>query len=278
MYVVYTFLLAIAWFFLSQKSLKGSLISGFWVGVTVSLRLPFLLFFIPFAIQKKYSFLLGGLLGAVSSVALSWAIAGTFIWKRYALTVSQMTGLVDLETHLTSLERSLPDANIIYPKIVEGFDWNIRNPLERYIANSSLYHPLNILRVPNERGILLVGFIFMMLLLLQLLKYLPKERNLNYLFLFGILTCLLGEFFLPIPRYPYYDIQMLLPLFVVIGEADAEYLVGRKINIILALGLLLSTIGFIVVPKALMFAAWLIALYVAAIAISISLRNRNSSH
>lgn len=197
-------------------------------------------------------------------------VAGTFIWKRYILAVLGMTGLVDLGAYLSPSERMLPSSDIIYPKVVEGFNWSTRNPLERYFADTSLYLPLNILHIPNERGILLIGFVMtMVFLLLCVLKYPLREKNARYLFLFGTLMSLISEFFIPIARYPYYDIQMILPLLIVVSEADTDYLTSRKINIVLVTGLLLSTVGFVVVPKALFFSAFLIAFYTVAISISI---------
>ena len=179
-----------------------------------------------------------------------------------------MTKLLRLRMYLPPSERVLPDSNIVYPTAVEGFDWSVRNPLERYFANSSLSFPLAELGISYEPIIWLSGFLIAMVFLsLCILRYTQRNKNASYLLLFGILMCLLSEFFIPIPRYPYYDVQMLLPLLIILDEADASYLASRKINITLILGLLLSIVGFVFVPKALFFAAWLIVLYIVTISI-----------
>ena len=270
-YIVYVFLLAIAWLFLNDSSKYGHLISGFFAGVTVSLRPSFVLLFIPFLARRKHSFVLGGALGLLSNLALSWAVAGTLIWKRYVLVASKMIGLVDLDTYLSVAERKLPSPDIVYPKIVEAFSWSAQTPLERYFANTALYLPLNVLRVPNERGILLIGLMAATsCLLLCVLKHSPKSgKDTNFIFLFGVLMALVAEFFIPVPRYSYYDVQMILPLLVVINEAEVGYLVSRKINIALIAGLLLSVVGFVAVPRALFFSGLLIAFYAIAISISV---------
>lgn len=262
-YILYTFLLAVGWFFINHQFKYGHFISGFFTGMTASLRPSFVLFFVPAMLRKKRAFLLGGTLGFLSSVLFSCRVVGAFIWQQYALTILQMTGLVDLSTYLPVAERTLPNLDAAYPNIIEGFDWRIRNPLEQYFADTSFYLPLNILRVPNERGILLASFVIILVALsLYFIKYVSEQDDTRYAFLFGVLICLASDFFLPIPRYPYYDVQMLLPLLIIIELAKPEYLASRRINAALILGLLLSVVGFLVVPRALFLSAFLIAFYV----------------
>ncbi len=274
-YITYVFLLAIAWFFINRPLKYSSPLSGFFAGITVGLRPSFILLFIPFLIRKKYLFVLGGILGFLSSLTASWLVAGTFIWKRYVLTVLTMTGLIDLEPYLPVAERTLPSPDILYPKIIESFNWNIRNPLERYFSDTSLYLPLKILSIPHERVVLLIGLVITMAaLLLYILRYSSKnDKNMNALFLFGVLMSLVVEFFIPIARYPYYDVQMILPLLIIINEADPQYLVSCRRNGFLIAGFLLSMVGFLVVPRALFLSAFLIAFYVVTMAASVVKRN-----
>lgn len=244
--------------------------SGLLAGFTASFRPTFILLFIPFAIKRKYSLLLGGTIGLLSSAALSCAIAGTFIWKRYALTMLDMTAIIKLKRYLPLSEQPIVSSDIVYPKIVEGFDWSVRNPIEQHIVNSSLYFPLNALGITQEYAIMLASLLLVILSLsLYTHRYLRDGNNTRYLFLLGILLCLASDFLIPTPRYPYYDVQMLLPLLIIINEANAKYLVSRKISFALALGLSLSAAGFLIVPKALFFSAWLIALYVAVMSFSL---------
>lgn len=274
-YILYVFVLAISWFFLQRRFKYKAIISGFLAGVATSLRPSFILFFIPFAVRRQFTFLLSGCVGFISSVLISYWVVGGFIWKRYILTILQMTGLLDLATYLSPAESALPDPNIVYPSVVEGFDWSISYPLERYFADTSFYLPLNVLRVPNEREILIVGLLTTIVYLsVQISKFLPREKEMNYIFLFGVLMCLLGDFFIPIPRYPYYDVQMILPLLIIICLADVHYLVSRRLGIALAVGLLLGLIGFLVIPRALFFGGFLIALYVSVMPILLVKRER----
>ena len=269
-YVLYTFVLAIVWFVLHSKLQYKKIVGGFAAGVSASLRPSFVLFFIPFALKKQYSFLTGGIAGFISSVAFSYWVVGHFIWKRYILTILQMTGLLDLATYLPSADRIPLASNINYPTIVEGFDWNVAYPLEHHFADTSLYLLLNALRVPNERGILIFALLATIVFLsVYFLRYVPKEKSIGYVVLFGTLMCLLGDFFIPIPRFPYYDVQMLLPLLMIVSLTDSRFLIGYKGNIALIAGLVLSMVGFFVIPRALFLAGFLIAFYVLGVSLVI---------
>ena len=277
-YIIYVFLLSVAWLFLNSSANYNSIISGLFVGITVSLRPSFILFFIPFLICKKFSFVIGGILGLISSVALSCIVTGTFIWERYILTMLAMTGFIDLNTYLPSKERIFPDPNIVYPQIIEGFDSKIRNPLERYLDNTSLYDVLNALDIPNKRNILAISFIVTMILLGWCIwRFSLKNKNTKLIFLWGTVTCLIGEFFIPVGRYSYYDVQMILPLLIVINQANVKNFILQKNIIVLLLGLFLSIIGFIVIPRALFFSVFIIMLYIVLVSFMLLNQTANLS-
>ena len=278
-YIVYVFLLSIAWFFLNQPSKFTNIFSGLFVGITVSLRPSFILFFIPFLICQRYSFLLGGLLGLLISISLSFTVASVFIWKKYILTMLKMTGIIDLKTYLPPEARTLPGTDIIYPKMIEGFDPTVRNPLEYYLDNTSLYDVLNALDIPNKRDILLIGFVITLVFFsLYVFKYSWKNKNMAHLFLLGSLICLIGDFFIPVGRYSYYDVQMILPLLIIISQTDAKDLIGNKIVFIFLSGILLSVVGFLVIPRALFFSVFLIMLYIIITSLIILQRSNKSEN
>ena len=276
-YIVYVFLLSIAWFFLNQPSKFNNILSGLFVGITVSLRPSFILFFIPFLICQRYSFLLGGCFGLILSVALSCTVASIFIWKKYILTMLGMTGFIDLNTYLPLEARTLPSTDIVYPKMVEGFDSTVRNPLEYYLDNTSLLEVLNALDIPNKRDVLVIGFVITLVLFcVCIFKYSLRSNNISHLFLLGTLICLICDFFIPVGRYSYYDVQMILPLLIIISQIDAKDLIGNKIVFIFLFGILLSIAGFLIIPRALFFSTFLILLYILITAFII-LKQSNKS-
>ncbi len=263
-YIIYVFLTSISWYLLNKASGYNSIFSGFFMGIVASLRPTFVLFYIPFIFCRRYYFIFGGFLGLLSSVSLSCLLFGTAIWKKYVLAMLSMIGIIDPNTY-SSLETKAfsANSNIAYPTAVEGFDWNVRNPLELYLDNTSLYDVLNAIDIPNKRNLLIVGFVAMVVLSsLYIFKYFSSKTNINYLFLFGYLICLVTDFFIPVGRYSYYDIQMIIPLLIIVSQANMKELIEDKAIALLIIGFILSIGGFIIIPRALFFSTFLILSYI----------------
>ena len=238
------------------------LASGFFVGITASLRPPFILVFIPFIIYRQYLFLLGGIIGVLSGISLSLTVVDFFIWKKYILAMLGMTGFVDLNKYL-HIGDTVANTDIIYPEVIEGISTTIRNPLEiNNFSNSSLYDRLYAIEISNIPEILAVGFIIVITFLaLYLIRY-NSNKNVKYMFLYGTLMCLISEFFIPVGRYSYYDIQLIAPLFIIITQANIKQLINSKAIALLLSGLLLSVGCFNWIPKFLILSTYLIMLYI----------------
>ncbi len=262
-YIVYIFLLSIAWILLNKPLKFNELYSGFFVGITASLRPSFVLFSIPFLIGRKIHFIVGGILGILSSISISLLLFGGFVWQRYILCMLVMIGAVDPNSY-PLIDNRLPDiASTIYPQIIEGFNWTIRNPLELYLYKTSFYDVLDMFGVSNKRYILAVSFIFFLVLVfICIFRSIAKNKNIDRLFLLGVLICLVGDFFIPVGRYSYYDVQMILPMLILATKNNTKQLTNNKIIFVAIAGLLLSFIGFIVIPQALFFSVFMILFYV----------------
>ena len=177
-----------------------------------------------------------------------------------------MTGFINLK-ELFPLSNAI--SNIVYPQTIEGFSVDSRNPLEyRNFVNSSILDILNSLGVANKHEILVVGLIITTIFLIScLIKYNLKTKDINFIFLFGTLICLIGEFFIPVSRYPYYDIQLMLPLLIIVSKTDITELISNKLTVLLLLGFLASMGCFIWVKKMLFFSSVAIVLYVTLISL-----------
>lgn len=270
--------MSIAWFALNKLPKFNNITSGFFTGVTSSLRPPFILLFIPFIIYRKYSFLLGGIIGLLFSLSLSLTVVDIFIWKKYVLAMFGMTKLINLEDFLEIENKAVDSINLVYPQIVEGFKY-LKNPLVyRNFSNSSAYNILEYLKVPNIHAILILGFLTTIVFLaFYLIRYNSKKKDANLIFLFGILICLIGEFFIPVGRYSYYDVQLMLPLFIIITQANIKQLIHSKWFAILLLGLLLSLGCFVWIPKFLTLSTYAIAFYITVTSL-ILLKQQNKAH
>ena len=223
--------------------------------------------------------MLGGFLGLIFSLSLSWVVAGTFIWKQYFLAMLGMTGIIDLNTYFPLEARTLPEPNIIYPKIVEGFDPTVRNTLENYLDNTSLYDVLNYLDLPNKRNILAIAFVATMLFLIwYVFRYVLGKKELNSIFLMGSLICLIVDFFIPVGRYSYYDIQMMLPFLIIVSKGniiDLTNLINSRLTVFLIAGLLLSVGCFFWMSRTLFFGTYSLVFY-TTVASLIFVRQSNS--
>lgn len=179
-----------------------------------------------------------------------------------------MTGFVNLK-ELFPPTSAISSSNIVYPEIFEGFSVDSRNPLEyRNFVNSSIMDILNSLDVANQHEILIIGLIVTTIfLILCLIRYNMKLKDVNFIFLFGILISLIGEFFIPVGRYPYYDIQLMLPLLIIVSKTDITELISNKLIVLLLLGFLASMGCFIWVKKMLFFSSVAIVLYVTLISL-----------
>lgn len=260
-------LISIAWFLLNKAPKYNELLSGIFVGITASLRPPYVLLFIPFLAFRRYLFILGGLIGFSLSLIFSLSVVDLVIWQKYVLAMLGMTGFVDLRELVPASTNAV--AGIVYPKVFEGFSVTSRNPLERRnFVDSSIFDFLNALGINNEREIVVAGFIItIVFLLLYLIRYNFPNKDLNFIFLYGVLLCLIGEFFIPVGRYPYYDVQLMLPLLIIVSRSNINDLISNKLAVILLLGFLLSMGCFVWIKKFLFFSSIAIVFYITVISL-----------
>lgn len=221
--------------------------------------------------------MLGGIIGILFGLSLSLTVANVFIWKQYILAMFGMTGFVNLKRYL-QIGDIINNTDIVYPQIVEGIDTINRNPLEyNNFSDSSVYYGLNVLDVNNTSQILAIGFVIVMTFLsLYLIRYNSKYKDVNLMFLYGTLMCLIGEFLIPIARYSYYDIQLIVPLFIIITQANIKQLIHNNSIAILLSGLLLSVGCFNWIPKFLILSTYLITFYITLTSLILT-RQENQS-
>ena len=82
------------------------------------------------------------------------------------------------------------------------------------------------------------------------------------LFLSGVLLYLLSEFFIPIQRALYNNVQWILPLALIIMEANVSKLLSNKMIFVLLLSLLLCIGPLGLIPRFLVLSVYLMAFYV----------------
>ena len=268
-YVVYIGLLSIAWLLLNKKFKYREITSGFLAGITASLRPPYVLVLWFFLINRRYSFFIGGVVGILFGVFGSVLVTGKLVWQQYVTTMLGMTGFINLEQIFPPLKDRIALIPAVYPQIVEGFNSSVRNPLEgRLLENSALFEVLNAIDLSQKKEILVVSFFIAFSLWCWLgFKFNLKQKDNGLLFLFATVGCLASEFFIPIGRFSYYDIQWLLPLLIIVQLASPKQLGINLLSMILLVGLILSTGAFSLVPRSIFLSTYAIAFYTVVMTI-----------
>ena len=209
-YIIYIGLLSISWILLNQKFKYSQVASGFFAGITASLRPPYILLFPCFLIRRQYSFIVGGIAGIVCSILTSIAVTGTFIWRQYILTMMGMTGYINVEKIVSKPSEAIIARAANYSPIVEGINFRIRNSLEEHLfAESSIRGILTALDISGKKEILVVCFAIALAIFFWFgIRYRIDKININLIFLLSTVLCLVSEFFIPVFRFSYYDVPM----------------------------------------------------------------------
>ncbi|WP_157867394.1 glycosyltransferase 87 family protein [Gloeothece citriformis] len=262
MYVIYVFLVSLALFVLHQNFKYHENLSGFILGLTMSLRPPFILFFIPFLIYRKWKLLFSVITGLLFGVLIPFVFMNFSIWKSYFFAVTGMTQVINPSSSMPSTNNAIPQTAINYPKIIEGMNFRLI-PKHWGFPDSSLQNLLTMLNIDIPSKLLIISAVFMILLLsfLFFVKWI-KIFSINRVFLAVMVLYLISEFLIPIPRYAYYDIQWILPLFIIVEESNTSNLLSNKLIMVLLVGLLLGLGSFNWMYGAFYLSIFLISFYV----------------
>ena len=193
-----------------------------------------------------------------------------------------MTGFVNLQQLFPKLRESIVSQAITYPQVVERVDFRIRNPLEGYegefLSNSALFGVFTALDLSQKKEILVIGFLIIFIALCWFsLKYSIKQQDLNLIFLISTVACLISEFFIPVNRYSYYNIQLLLPLLIIFSTADIPELFHSKLIWLLIAGFIASIGGYFTwIPHSLFFGTYLIMGYITLTTLNLIIQKTRS--
>ena len=261
-YIIYVFLLSLAWFFSQTEFKYHNILSGFFIGLTATLRPPIILISLPFLIYRKWAFLWGGIIGILSSLSFSLVLVKLSIWQSYFSAMSGMTSLINLRQD-SFFTNNIDENNTLYPQTIEGMN-NINSMIDLPHPRSSLIMIADSLNLNFiSANILIISLFFIIILVSFFLLSLPRKNiSINSIFLSGMVLYLIAEFFIPAPRDSYNDVQWILPLSLMIVEADTVKFLTNKSIILLLLSLLLSMGCFMWMPRFLGLSVGLMVLYV----------------
>jgi hypothetical protein len=207
-YVLYVFLFALSYWLAVKK--QNFLLSGIVLGVNAALRPIFVLAFIPMLLGKRWKIFSGGVLGGISTLALTTIFIPFRIWKSYLAALPYHESF-----HLLNF---VPKIKVFPSHFVDGIKRYIFFSADLAIEDSSLQDIIRVLfDIKIDSTILqiaLLGFIAISVLIVY--KKVRKTTNLTNIFLLGIAYVIVSEFFLPAARLSYNNI-IWLPLFALVA-------------------------------------------------------------
>ncbi len=257
-YIVFVFLLSLA-YLISQKKFKyNAILSGFLIGYTISLRPPIIFMTIPILIYRQWKLFIGTMIGLLFGIATPLLFSNISIWERYYSSMQYFGTRPDaLGIPWGESYRS------IYPdRMIEGMN-NLGIGANIETSDSSLQAIFfNYLGKMLSTKILTIALIIILLIIsILLLKFRIKKISMNMLFLVGITIILIGEFFLPAANYNYTNITWLIPLSLIIASSNSISSLIKLPIIFLITGLFL-TITPSFAPGGLLPGSILVMLYI----------------
>ncbi len=221
-YILYTFLFALSYYFYHQKHKFSEIISGVIAGYAASLRFPMIILGLPFLVAKRWKFIAGKFFGFVLGIGSSLLFVNFEVWKSYFKAMN-IHGLVHEGIIKITMER-YPHLNI--EDVKDLYIW-ARLP----ISDSSLQGMLKNVGIQLSANILLIVFLVLALMIMIVFSKINSENKTpDFIFLFGIFIVLLNEFFLPASRYNYNDVILLIPISLIIIDSNNIFKMIKSIK------------------------------------------------
>lgn len=249
-YIFYTFFLAIAYRLLHQKSKWSDAAAGLFVGLTASIRFPFLVMVLPMLLLKRFKLFVATLISFLACLAASMLAFGREPWLSYFSAMSTIAGLFTGPASTSEVQAPSSSTSVVYPKTVEGVTWEIipTAPGETTPVDTSIPLLLNELLQVHISTSYLIGGIGIALLLYSFVIFRLYKQNRSQfqwlaadeIFIFGSLMVTIAELLIPVPRYPYYNVQLLIPLVLILKNANFSDFYTLCLTFLLFFGFLLS--------------------------------------
>lgn len=243
-YIFYTLLLASAYWVSAKKLRFSEEIAGLLIGLAASVRFPILVMILPMLLFKKIKLLITTLLGFLLCIGVGLAIFGQQVWVSYfsaMKTISQLSqGMIQMPAA----------SQIAIPKTVEGMFFGSqttssdRLPAENLSIIRLLDH---LFGIHISTSYLLAGLLLALLFYALILhrSYKQTERQfrpsaLDAIFISGGLMLFVADMLIPAPRYSYNDVQLLVPLILLLKNIDFLDVRSLYLFLLLCLGLLIA--------------------------------------
>jgi Glycosyltransferase family 87 len=223
-YIIYVFLLALAYECFSSEIKYGNAIGGLLIGLASCFRFPIIIMVLPIIIFKKIKMLTATLLGFLFCLLLSVLFTGSQVWQNYFSAMSTNSKL-----NIESIDVVGVDVRNIFPKIVEGMnnlqDFNGGIP----DSNSSIQFLLkDILSLQLDSKYFIISLASVLLIYSFIIyKYRNYNNNnknkikeIDLIFFIGTINILIVDYFIPAPRHVYNNVFYIIPLILLIKNVN----------------------------------------------------------
>jgi len=230
-YMVYAFLIVLAFWLAVKNYQKMGFLSGFVIGIATSLRPQIGAMGLPVLAMRKWRMLIGCILGGSSGIAASFIYANLDTWKSYFSAMRTHSLIHIFEIIPISGQRIRPESS----ELLYQFNWGLDfTPFDSSIRGF-FYEYLNI---TLHNGILMAAYAFVLVLLsILLLKHRAQFKSPQAIFWMGVVLVILFEYFTPAFRNPYNNIIWFLPLSLTIINLNNYQFILNRLNFLLLVGM-----------------------------------------
>lgn len=252
-YVFYALLTASSYWISSKQFRFKDEISGLLIGLAAAIRFPVLVMILPMLIFRKFRLLIATLIGFVFCIGTTLIIFGQQVWVSY---FSAMKTISQLSHGLIKVPNTVQKSAI--SQIVEGMFFGIPASKSNQLPAENLSITLfldNLFDIHISTGYLIAGLMLFLLFYSLLLQRSYKQTEQRFrpavidaVFISGGLMLIVADLLLPAPRYTYNDIQLLVPLILLLKNIDFYDIQTIYHFLILCLGLLMANGLFVWLP------------------------------
>jgi len=233
-YVLYSLLLAISYRITrtGQQTLGGAVL-----GLLVGLRPTLLVTVFPFAMWRRWWFLLGTMIGLAAALLSSLILADMENWQSY---FRAMDTISSASTDGLEARGLRPEAIPVIPESIEGWS-NLASALRFAHPETGYARIVQFLGLPRSKLLLqLALLVYLVAFSVAAYRRWKSPVPLGATFLLGTAMAVSCELFLPVHRGGYSNVLWLVPAGILIAEVGVPNLCKSPTVWLLIVGLALS--------------------------------------
>lgn len=265
-YILYIFLISLAYWIYTRNFKNNQILSGFFIGLTVSLRPTYIIMCLPMLIYKKFKVLIGAAAGIIIGIATSFIFVNFSIWKSY-FSLTSIYGKIYMG------EIQLPAYESISNRTIEGVS-NLNSMANIPAVDASVVNILKENLHLNLNVTYLLISIILILIISSILMLIFRYGNDNpkFVFLLGLVITSTCDFFLPAHKFSYGNVIWLLIIALLIDYSEPLSRILNPILPILFIGLFfIISIPF--APRDMLFPEVLISIYFVIVTLFFMIQN-----